>query len=734
MHAANWVDDAEIELRLTRDPLPAGAAVVLLDLPETTPAQSALLQSLKDLGWDVEQRLLPQLVARCRRLTLKDADLELRAAMYWAALKLHGSRASRLAIVVSDIDRRQADLDRAIDQVSEDRDLGAALAGRVASAGNVRDNAFIGAGLNAIELLSPHGNFSHLSRWLRSPLVTGDDPKLGAMAAHLEMELRADLRSQLNFLDAYWHAGLRVQLEKSIPTLAARLESALQNIALDTPLKTPAAWARAWHGALAALGWSQAAQGANSEALHRWDNALDGFAELTPILGGLTCNTALGEFAALLKRRQQGRPLTLSGVHMFSHIDQVGPGYDGAWVTGLTDANWPEPARMNPLLPRTLQLEHNMPWASPGDALQRSTRSLERLRTRVAEVVFSWPTVQYDYRTEPSGLIETAELITPADLGLDGRLNLHCPNRAERRLQTVADPAPPLTGAQISGGARTLDLQALCPIRAFCQSRLHARTIEPLSRGVSARVQGIVIHRALELLLRDAAASGESFDIASARARIDEVVHSALSETFAAARRSLSTLYRLESQRLARLLAGFLDLEEQRSPFAVEQVEQRRDIEFGERRMRVRIDRVDRLSDGSLAVIDYKTGRFVKSPKWFADRLEETQLPLYALDRGPPATSVIVAALNAVRTRYFGIWPAADNFPGRSAGLPATLTWAAQLQVWRTQIETLVAEYAAGDVRLPLDSAAASNLAMGDYAPLTRAYELMRGRHDPALP
>jgi hypothetical protein len=66
--------------------------------------------------------------------------------------------------------------------------------------------------------------------------------------------------------------------------------------------------------------------------------------------------------------------------------------------------------------------------------------------------------------------------------------------------------------------------------------------------------------------------------------------------------------------------------------------------------------------------------------------------------------------------------------------LPATLTWAAQLQVWRIQIETLVAEYAAGDVRLPLDFAAASNLAMGDYAPLTRAYELMRGRHDPALP
>ncbi len=50
--------------------------------------------------------------------------------------------------------------------------------------------------------------------------------------------------------------------------------------------------------------------------------------------------------------------------------------------------------------------------------------------------------------------------------------------------------------------------------------------------------------------------------------------------------------------------------------------------------------------------------------------------------------------------------------------------WRAQIARWRTQIETLVAEFAAGDARL-FDTAPTA--ADADYAPLTRVREHAAG-------
>jgi probable DNA repair protein len=726
---SNWVDPPEIQLqlqsKLVQSRPPPAAPVELLDLADSTPARTELLRCLSELGWRIEPREAPGKLGSCRRLALQDADTELRAAVQWAALRSQVAPRARFAIVVSDLGRRHADLARSLDALGEFRDLGAALTGRVSGAVHVRDNPFVGAALNAIELLSPRGAFAHLSRWLRSPFMTGGDVAQASAAARVENELRSELLAQLGFLEAYGQAGLRGRLHGAVPEFAARLDAALQEVALQAPIKTPTAWAMAWHRALEAMGWSRASQAVEPAARLALESALDRFAQLTPILGGLSCTNALHELESLLGRRQLDGPLSLTGLHVFSHVDQVGPGYSGVWVTGLTDTSWPEPARMNPLLPRALQIAHDMPWASPADALARSAASLQRLRTRVDEVIFSWPKVQYDYRTEPSGLVAHADPITAEELGL-ADVRTESQAIGARPLQTLTDPAPPLAGHRINGGAGTLDLQARCPIRAFCQSRLGARAIEPPRRGLSPRVQGILIHRALELLMGGIWADGDSFSIRAARGRIVDAARAALDETFGAAGRHMTVIYELELDRLRLLLGRFLDMEAMRSPYRIEALEQRRDVECGTRSLRVRIDRVDRLDDGGLAIIDYKTGRSIKAPKWFADRLEETQLPLYALDRGAAGTSLVVVALSSERTRYLGIWGQPDSFPGRGIALPEARAWEAQLTVWRNQIDALVTEYAAGDVRL---SPAATDLAKGAHAPLTRVYELMRRYH-----
>ena len=86
----------------------------------------------------------------------------------------------------------------------------------------------------------------------------------------------------------------------------------------------------------------------------------------------------------------------------------------------------------------------------------------------------------------------------------------------------------------------------------------------------------------------------------------------------------------LEETRLIRLISEWLDFECSRVPFTVEQTEAERPVTIGGLGMNLRLDRVDRLHDGSQLVIDYKTGN-VDPKSWDLPRPDDVQLPLYRL-------------------------------------------------------------------------------------------------------
>ena len=62
----------------------------------------------------------------------------------------------------------------------------------------------------------------------------------------------------------------------------------------------------------------------------------------------------------------------------------------------------------------------------------------------------------------------------------------------------------------------------------------------------------------------------------------------------------------------------------------------------------LRLDRVDRLDDGSIAVIDYKTGGDAEPDAWLGERPRLPQLPLYAEALGVDRVSAV--AFGRVRT------------------------------------------------------------------------------------
>jgi ATP-dependent helicase/nuclease subunit B len=700
LDAHGWIDRAELESKLAAAPPRGIAPTILTDLAETHPARETLLAALTAAGCSVAHESAPPVEGRRHAARLADAVDELRAALTWARGIALRTPAARVAVVVAGLTERQGEVDRLLAATfGADDDVPVWNAGHALGA-----DATVGAAFNALTLLSPATGYAAFGRWLCSRVFGASAAELAARA-RLDARLRMELRAQLPFATAYRQCGLAATLEQRAPDSAAQLRAAFAAVG-DRPRATPGGWAQLWTNYLRELRWSPPA----GPTLRAWQASLDELASLTPILGEMSIGAALAELERILANAAPV-PLPVRGVHLLGRIEQVGPGYGAAWVTGFTDAYWPEAPQGNPLLPRALQRARGMPRATPQDARDRSARSLQRLCARVPDLIVSWPARVYDYETEPSPAIRDWPLANPDLAGAPAGAR----DASRRERSTVDDPAPPVRRTELPGGAGMLNRQARHPLLAFCRDRLRARPLEPLAFGLSSRLRGIVVHRALEELLRGLPT--QAAIAATDAATLSRAAEHALTSVFVSAQRPMRALYEIELEQLRALIAGWLEGERARAPFTVLAVEQGRSLQLGPFTLSVRIDRLDRLGDGSVAVIDYKTGERATSADWFAPRLRDAQVPLYAIDTREPLGAAVVARVRPAGTSFSGVWPE-GAFAARSTRLPGD--WPAQLVEWRTQIMQLVGEFAAGDVRVFADDY--DDLG-GANAPLTRIAE-----------
>ena len=113
--------------------------------------------------------------------------------------------------------------------------------------------------------------------------------------------------------------------------------------------------------------------------------------------------------------------------------------------------------------------------------------------------------------------------------------------------------------------------------------------------------------------------------------RIQEAVAQALKESFKGKPEPQAGLLEIEKQRLIDLIAEWLTKTEMsRIPFRIVQLEEELLAQIGPLQIKTIIDRVDQLEDGSLVILDYKTGA-VQADLLLGERLLEPQLPIYAI-------------------------------------------------------------------------------------------------------
>jgi probable DNA repair protein len=474
---------------------------------------------------------------------------------------------------------------------------------------------------------------------------------------------------------------------------------------------SPRAWADAWRGWLAAVGWpgDRPLSSAEHQACGAWDELLVAFATL----GAVEPRMARGEALAGLRALATGRvfqpeapraPIQILGV-----LEAAGLPFDALWIAGLAAETWPPAPRPNPLLPYAWQRERDVPRATAARELARAKALTAQLVRGAPEVVVSHASRVDDHERVASALIvdfpvvETAAAATKstAQRMFDGR----------PAMERVADDrAPPVVaGTRLRGGAGLVEAQGDCPFRAVAAHRLATAPWPTPGEGLSPLERGSLVHGALAAFwvdVRDHAALS-SLPPEALDARVEAAVAIATAKVEAVRWRALPPIVAAgEARRIAGLVRAWLEAgERSRPPFEVVGVEidarlTRHDVTIG-----LRIDRLDRLADGGIAIIDYKTGVARVPAAWLALRPEAPQLGLYALARhdaapGEPVRAVAYAQLKPGELKVQGIaadpdlWPALPEPAAvRAAGLA---DWPAVERRWEEGLGALFREIAEG--------------------------------------
>ena len=707
-----WVDAAVAPARVQAVSALPGFELVGFD--RFTPMQEALLERWAAAGVEVRREAPaggPSVAAG--RVACLDPAAEIDAAARWAAERLHGRTDRHIAIVVPDLMRRRDDVRRRVERVLVPE---AGLTGgpapesrsfELAAARPLAEQPVVAAALELLNLFVRPADLTAISRLLRNPFVGGVGEE-GPARGRLDARLRRYESPGLTL------AALgRMAAERSCPILAGQLEAALA-LASKWPEKTlPSDCSKRVFELVGALGWPGAEpDSAEHQAEQRWRTLVSELGACDEFTGRVSRAEAVGllrEMAGrvLFEPRELRAPLLVIDAETCA-----GMRFDGLWVCGLDANRWPPPASPDPFLPRAEQVRAGVPRASADLAAREARETLWRLLASAPEVILSVPETDDEAPLLPSPLLLDVAAVTDLSRWAPPRLAVASYD-GRPVLDWVVDAAlPPISPEDATrGGARLLELQAACPFRAQAEVRLGARALEEPAVGVDAAERGDLVHAALARFWSELGDQSTllGLDAAGVLAAVRRAVTAALAEARRTADAVLAHLLDLEAQWLEARVLDMVEADRARAPFAVESVEQSCTARIGELALQLRLDRVDRLADGSLAVIDYKTGASAEVRAWLDERPKLPQLPAYVQALGPANVGAVAfARVRSGDTGYVGIARDAGCFPGlkvpgEKGGPKGYDSWEELLAAWQRRLEGLAREYAAGDARLAPD-------------------------------
>ncbi len=617
------------------------------------------------------------------------------------------SPALRIGVVVPDLAARRTAILRVFDDVLQPQrvtvpsdiaprlyncSLGLALSGYP-----VVFTAFL-----ILRLAQGEATLEEAGALLRSPYLGGAESELAARG-QVDAQLRSRGRKRVT-PGALWQAAQDID---GASRFAASLEPWMARARESRGLRqAPSAWSATLLSLLKGLGWpgERTLDSAEYQTFEKFREVVSGLSALDPLRARITHSEAL----SLLRRSAADTVFqpeaTNAPVQILGTLESIGLSFDALFVLGLAGETWPAAPRPNPFLPVSLQRALQVPHATAEWELQFARRMTTEWRNAAASVTFTWPQRDGERELTASPLLhDVSEVATGLS---DAPQLLRAALFAAQAFESLHDSrAPPRTaGMRVRGGAQMFQNQAACAFRAFAIHRLGASPLDEGVDGLDPRDRGTLVHQALSVLWRDLGSHAAlvALDDGALQMRVQVAVDAAVDELCRVRPDIMSDAFAaLERKRLTALLLRLATLEKMRAPFAVVACEQTRSIAIGGVQLNARLDRVDRLADGSDVILDYKTG-LAYTHGWLGERPDEPQLPLYAVSNETEVAGLTFVQLRAREVAFKGLTRDAQVLPDVTA-LAENKNFAAQyaawpglLASWRVVLEQLAHDYLAG--------------------------------------
>lgn len=736
--ADNWISPEERLALLCKaindSRLTAPGSIDLLGFDEFNPGQADLISALIENGNTVCNLTLESRQEKAVLWKGKDSKDELqqmaRRVRYW----FENDPEASIAVVVPDLQIRKQAVERQLEEILTPGSSGAGAQMKpwnISMGTPLSRIPMIETAFDLLKLLDKRIDIQDIGRVLRSPWLRGASSERNSRAL-LEKCLREKYPRQLKLEEVKYRAGEikthdRQHQERpeeqhepqawnspGLSTILGTLQSFDRN---SKGKRLASAWAESFDQLLVSLGWPLAEElaeqdaeehGYDWQALQKWHECLRELASLEVTSASITRNSAISQLKQICRERIFQPRSPVAPIQVLGLYEINGLRFDHLWVVGLHNNSWPLSAKPNPFIPGRLQRAAQLPNSSPQRELLVARTITQRLLETAPECIFSYPGQLDGEDVIPSPLLVCDQIKPEKELqvwrGDDWRSTVAAADKPQ--IHPLIMPGK-LTLGTARGGSSILKHQALCPFRAFASNRLGAEGLETPADGISAMLHGSLVHEVLEHFWIETKTQATLLQLDEehlgnrVRQHVDHVI---TGERGLKQRPAFRTV---EADRVYRHVMDYLELDKQRDEFEVVGFEKEILPEINGQQIRLIIDRVDKLPSGEEIIIDYKTGK-EEPKKWFGDRPENPQLPLYAISAEKTPAAVVFGIIRDDGCAYKGVVKREGLLPGlppRATKLNQYLIDAgremsATIENWRQILHRLMADFLNGEARI----------------------------------
>lgn len=659
--------------------------ILLVGFTEISPAMDSLLKTYTNHGTNIQTLSLAKEKQQAQQIGLPRIEDEISTMALWAKKQWENNPQAKIACVIPTLDKMRDRVKQLFADVFAEKhtytvDL-LTCPFNISAGKSLIEYPVIHAAIQLLHLHKQKISSSLFANLLSSPFI-GEAESERIQRAALENQLRLTNINQLDLTQ------LPAVISEYCPAIAKRIQNIRQLLVTDA--KQPYAyWMNTISSVLKTAGWpgERSLSSPEYQTIEAWLNALNEISSLDYINQPVSFHDALIALQKIIAKKIFQPQTPEAPIQVLGLLEAASLPFDYTWVMGLDDLSWPPQPKPHPFIPKKLQRELKMPHATAERELFFCLTMTQQFKECANNSIFSYSEQKDNLELQASPLIRDLPVLMLSDLELNVQ-----PTAAERiqiksDLEYLADNTglAITLGERIKGGINVIKQQALCPFKAFAEWRLHARELESPLPGLRAKDRGNIVHHALEIIWVEL--KSQTTLLTTNPATLDHLINEAIEKSLAAhadSRSQYTNYLGLEKIRLTNLIQEWLSLEKERPSFTIQAQEKRESITLGKLDLSIRIDRIDTLESGKKLIIDYKTGNS-DTNKWFGDRPEEPQLPLYALMDPKQTVGIAFAQVATGNSSFKGISQSTLDIQG----IKPAYNWQEQIEQWQATLSRL---------------------------------------------